>query len=259
MTINPYLHMKTFPLPTPDEVFSTLSNGESFTKLDLARAYKQMRVAKGSQGYLTINTPLGLFKYLRLPFGIASAPAIWQRAMATVLQGGPGVVYYLDDILVTRVTREEHIQNLKNVMSRLQGFGLRLNASKCRFFQDKLEFLGHFITPTGVSPTQQRVNNILDAAVPTNKAELKSFLGLMTYVSKFLPSISSVLHPLYQLLGKNVCWTWSHQCQSAFDKAKVLVSQAPVLAHYDVHKPLKLYCDASPTGLGACLMHVINN
>ena len=259
MTINPYLHMKTFPLPTPDEVFSTLSNGESFTKLDLARAYKQMRVAKGSQGYLTINTPLGLFKYLRLPFGIASAPAIWQRAMATVLQGCPGVVYYLDDILVTGVTREEHVQNLKNVMSRLQGFGLRLNASKCRFFQDKLEFLGHVITPTGVSPTQQRVNNILDAAVPTNKAELKSFLGLMTYVSKFLPLISSVLHPLYQLLGKNVCWTWSHQCQSAFDKAKVLVSQAPVLAHYDVHKPLKLYCDASPTGLGACLMHVIDN
>ena len=188
MTSNPYLHMKTFPLPTPDEVFATLSNGESFTKLDLARAYKQMRVAKESQGYLTINVPLGLFKYLRLPFGIASAPAIWQKAMTTVLQGCPVVVYYLDDILVTGVTREEHLKNPRNVMSRLQKFGLRLNASKCKFFQDKLEFLGHIVA-TGISPTQQRVSNILNAAAPTNKTELKSFLGLVTYVSKFLKSV----------------------------------------------------------------------
>ena len=203
MTINPHLHMKTFPLPTPDEVFTTLSNDESFTKLDLAQAYKQMRVAKESQGYLTINTPLGLFKYLRLPFGIASAPAIWQKAMTTVLQGCPGAVYYLDDILVTGVTREEHVKNFRNVMSRLQKFGLHLNASKCKFFQDKLEFLGHIVTLTGISPTQQRVSNILNAAAPTNKTELKSFLGLVTYVSKFMKSVSSVLHPLYQLLRKN--------------------------------------------------------
>ena len=87
MTINPHLCMQTFPLPTPDEVFSTLVNGESFTKLDLSRAYKQVKVATNSQCYLTINTHLGLYRYLRLPFGIASAPAIWQRAMTTVLQG----------------------------------------------------------------------------------------------------------------------------------------------------------------------------
>ena len=86
-TINPHLQEKTFPLPTPDEVFSTLANGDSFSKLDLARAYKQMEVAEGSQKFLTINTHLGLFRYKRLPFGIASAPAMWQKAMSVVLQG----------------------------------------------------------------------------------------------------------------------------------------------------------------------------
>ena len=84
-TINPHLQEKTFPLPTPDEVFSTLANGESFSKLDLARAYKQMEVEESSQPYLTINTHLGLFRYRRLPFGIASAPAMWQKAMSVVL------------------------------------------------------------------------------------------------------------------------------------------------------------------------------
>ena len=101
MTVNPQLCIQTFPLPTLDEIFSVLAYGESFSKIDLARAYKQMRVAKGSQTYLTINTPLGLYRYLRLPFGIASATAIWQKAMTTVLQRCKGVVYYLDDILIT--------------------------------------------------------------------------------------------------------------------------------------------------------------
>jgi len=100
VTINPYLKIPTYPLPIPDEVFAALANGESFTKLDLPRAYKQIKVAAGSQGYLTINTHLGLFRYQRLPFGIAPTPAIWQKAMSIVLQGCNGVVCYLDDILV---------------------------------------------------------------------------------------------------------------------------------------------------------------
>ena len=91
-----------------------------------------MKVAADSQKYLTINTHMGLYRYLKLPFGIASAPAIWQKAMATVLQRCKGVVYYLDDILITGVTWEEYTQNLKNVLSSLQKFGLRLNEAKCK-------------------------------------------------------------------------------------------------------------------------------
>ena len=169
-----------------------------------------------------------------------------------------GVVYYLDDILITGVTRKEHTQNLKNVLSRLQKFGLRLNEAKCKFFQTKIEFLGHVITPNGISPTEQRVDNILQAPAPKTKSELKSFLGLMTYNSKFIPSVASVLHPLYQLLRKDSRWQWTVKCQDAFDKAKVLMSQSPVLVHYDVNKPIKLYCDASPHGVGACLMHIVD-
>ena len=258
VTINPHLKVPTYPLPTPDEVFATLANGESFTKLDLSRAYKQMKVADSSQGYLTITTHMGLFRYQRLPFGIASAPAIWQRAMSIVLQGCSGVVCYLDDLLVTGPTRDVHIQNLRQVLSRLQKFNLRLNASKCKFFQASVEYLGHLVTPSGISPTQERVKGVTEAPPPKNKSELKSFLGMITFNAKFLPSLSTMLHPLYKLLRKDTHWKWTNACQQAFFKAKTAVSQAPVLAHYDVTKPIKLYCDASPYGLGACLMHVID-
>ena len=132
-----------------------------------------------------------------------------------------------------------------------------MKLSKCGFFQDELEFLRHTISQEGVRPTKERVDNILAARSPRNKAELKSFIGLMTYNVKFLPAITSVLHPLYRLLKKSARWSWGKKHKHAFKKAKELVSKAPVLTHYSVNSPVKLYCDASSYGLGACLMHVI--
>ena len=100
VSINPVLQSHTYPLPTPEEMFSALANGESYTKLDLARAYKQMKVREECQSLLTINTHRGLYRYTRLPFGITTAPSLWQQAMAQVLSGIPNVGYYIDDILI---------------------------------------------------------------------------------------------------------------------------------------------------------------
>ena len=202
MTVNPYLQTKTFPLPTTDEVFSMLAQGESFSTLDLARAYKQMVVAPDSRACLTINTPLGLFRYRRLPFGIATAPAIWQKAMSVVLQGCKGVVYYIDDILVTGKTRVEHEHNLQMVFRRLQQFGLRIKLSKCQFFQDSVTYLGHKITCEGTQLTQERIRAVKEAPTPQNKTELKSFLGMMTYNVRFLRFLPDIMQPLYQLVKR---------------------------------------------------------
>jgi len=217
-----------------------------------------MTVATESQRYMTITTHMGLFRYQRLQFGIASAPAIWQKAMSIVLQGCKGVVCYLDDILVTGPTREKHVKNLRLVLSCLQKFGLRLNGLKCRFFQTSVEYLGHLVTPKGIRPTQERVKSITEAPSPKSKSELKSFLGMITLNARFMPSLSTMLHPLYELLHDDIPWKWTKNCQQAFEKAKQSVSRAPILVHYDVSKPIKLYCDASPCGVGACLMHVIS-
>ena len=112
VTISPVICPQVYPLPTPEELFSALANGESYSKLDLSRAYKQMKVENSSQPLLTINTYLGLYWYARLPFGILTA----QKAMAQVLQGIPGVVNFIDDILVTGCTRVEHEANLQRVL-----------------------------------------------------------------------------------------------------------------------------------------------
>ena len=234
MTVNPQLRPKTYPLPTLDEVFAVLAQGESFSTIDLSRAYKQMEVAEGSRPFLTINTHMGLFRYRRLPFGIATAPAMGQRAMCIVLQGCRGVVYYIDDILVTGRSWKEHEENLQEVFRRLQQFGLKIKLEKCRFFEESVDYLGHTISCQGLAPTKERIASIVQAPAPSNKVELKSFLGLMTYNCRFLPCLSQVLNPLYQLVKREARWKWGMEQIGAFETAKELVAKAPVLAHYDV-------------------------
>ena len=126
-------------------------------------------------------------------------------------------------------------------------------------FIKELEFLGHVISPEGVKPTKNRVTSILEAPTSTNKQELQSFLVMLTYNAKFLPNISHTLHPLNQLVWKHTPWEWKAKQQKTFEAAKCLLSQDAALAHYDVNRTLKINCDASVYGLGACLVHVIDD
>ena len=181
------------------------------------------------------------------------------KSNGTDSAGITGVVVFIDDILVTGKTKEEHIEYLRNVLSQLCQAGLRLNKSKCLFFQKSLEYLGHLISKEGIRPTEERVKCVLNAPPPQNKQQLQSFLGLMTYNVKFLPSLSHVLHPLNSLLQKNAKWKWSEEEQKSFDAAKAILTNRQYLAHYDVSKPLKVYCDASAKGVEACLTYVMPN
>ena len=210
-----------------------------------------------SQAVLTMNTPLGLLMPTRLPFGLKVSPNLWQRTMDEVLKGLTGVACYLDDILVTGRSREEHKANLEAVMQRLQERGLRLRREKCELFREKIVYLGHEISKDGLRPTGERVKGIVNMPAPGNVKELFTFLGLMTYNARFIPNLSTLLRPLYDLTRTGVKWAWTQECQATFNKAKASLSSARALAHYDVNKPLKMYCDASSRGVGACIVHLM--
>ena len=154
--------MDQHPLPKPEELFATLSGGVQFTTLDLAHAYQQVPLDEESKSCVTINTHLGLYRYTRLPFGVASAPAIFQRTMDTLLQGIPGVICYIDDILITGQTESEHLKALDEVLSRLGQSGLRVKKEKCAFLQDSVEYLGHRIDRHGMHATPQKLTAIND-------------------------------------------------------------------------------------------------
>ena len=176
--------------------------------------------------------------------------------MELLLQGIPGVVVYLDDILITGKTKSEHVKALLDeVLSQLEKAGLRHQKKKCVFMATEVGYLGHRIDAEGLHPLSDKVRAIQEAPSPRSVSELKSYYGLLSYYGKFLPSLSSILAPLYHLLNVSVRWQWSDKEQKAFKKSMELLLSSKVLVHLDPDREVVLACDASPYGLGAVLSH----
>lgn len=255
-TVNPALNVEQYPLPRIEDIFASLAGGKRFSKIDLTQAYLQMELDDTSQDLLIINTHKGLYRYHRLPFGIASSPAIWQRAMDQVLQGIPYTKCILDDMIITGRNDEEHLQNLSSVLQRLEEHGLRANLDKCQFLQERISYCGHHIDENGLHKSPEKVEAVQKAPRPETVTQLRSWLGLVNYYHKFLPGISTVLAPLNELLQQGKKWHWSSSCEHAFNKVKELMTSEQVLCHYDPDLPLRVASDASPYGLGAVISHV---
>ncbi|XP_040197550.1 uncharacterized protein K02A2.6-like, partial [Rana temporaria] len=257
MALNSQLEIDQYPLPRVDDIFASLAGGQKFTKLDLKQAYLQFEVHPSSRKFLTINTHKGLYQYNRMVFGVASAPAIWQRKMDEILADIPFTQCLLDDMLITGRTDQEHKQNVELVLARLQEQGLKVNLAKCQFMVPKLEFCGHLVDAEGIHTTEAKVDALVKAPAPTNVQQLRSYLGLLNYYHKFLPDLAHTLFPLNKLLEKHSRWDWSAACQRAFEVSKRKLLASRMLVHYDLQKPLTLACDASPYGLGAVLSHIL--
>ena len=185
VTINPVLREDKYPLPHIEDIFAKMAGGKRFSKIDLKNAYLQMEVGEDSKKYLTIKTHKGLFKYNRLPFGIKTAPSIWQRAMEQTLQGIPGREVMLDDIIVTGTSDAEHLENLEAVLRRLAEKDLRINAKKCRFFMERIEYCGHEIDHDGLHKTKAKIEAVQKAPHPQDVSRLRGFLGLVNYYHRF--------------------------------------------------------------------------
>ncbi|XP_026289200.2 uncharacterized protein K02A2.6-like, partial [Frankliniella occidentalis] len=242
-------------MPTIEEAFSALSGGAVFSKIDLTDAYTQLAVDDDAAKLLTVATHKGLFSVHRLPYGLSAAPGIFQRMMCDLLTGMDGVVVWLDDILVTGRTRQEHDGRLHEVLKRISDKGLRVNAKKCQFHKSELEYLGFKLDSTGRQPMRKRVAAILDAPPPTDVSELRSFLGKLNFYDKFLESRATIFEPLYRLSDNDKEWVWGEAQQNAFEEAKKMLCSAKVLVHYDLKRELVVCADGSPVGVGAVLAH----
>lgn len=216
-----------------------------------------MHVDEQSREMLTINMHKGLFRYCKLPFGITSAPALFQRAMDQILSGLPGVQCYLDDILCTGADDEEHLHNLDATLERLKEYGLRIRKEKCEFFQSSVEYLGHVIDAKELHTAPSKITSIMDAPPPQIVSQLKSFLGLLNYYGRFISNLASLLKLLHNLLCKEEAWKWIANCQEAFQKAKKVLTASEVLTHFNPSLPIQLACDASPYGVGAVISHIM--
>lgn len=197
------LDIEQYPIPRIRNLFHKLKNGKLFSKIDLSDAYLQIEIDEESKNLLVVNTPLGLYQYQRLPFGVASAPAIFQRLIEQVISGIPGCVNYLHDIICTGANDEEHIHNLRLLLTRLCDAGFKCNLNKCSFMQQKIEYLGHIISSSGIQQSEKGTEVIKNLPRPKNLIELQSFLGKVNYYGAFIKNFSTICGPLNLLRKKN--------------------------------------------------------
>ena len=161
------------PLPLPEDIFATLNGGRVFTQIDLRDAYLQVELDEKSKELCTIATHLGNFQYQRLPFGVKSAPGIFQSIIDNMLAGLPFAVAYLDDVIVVSKTPEEHRKHLEEVFRRIEQFGFRVKPEKCSFFQSQIRYLGFIVSKDGRRPDPTKVQAISDMPLPTDVSTLR--------------------------------------------------------------------------------------
>ena len=258
ITVNKAIQIDTYPIPKVEDLFSSLAGGKIFSKLDMSQAYCQLELEDSSKDYTVINTHRGLFRYNRLCFGISSAPGIFQRTVEQLLKGNPGVLCYLDDILITGSTAEEHKSRLTEVLSKLDEAGFKLRLDKCYFCVPSVSYLGYIIDSNGLHPSPQKVKAIVEAPSPTNIKQLESYLGVFNFYRRFIPNASSVLEPLNALRRSDRRWSWEKEQVEAFQNSKKLLLNSSALAHFDANLPISVTADSSPYGLGAVLNHIID-
>ena len=259
VTVNQVSKLDNYPIPKTDDLLTVMGGSEKFTKLDLSQAYQQLLLDDESKKFTTINTHKGLYQYNRLPFGISSAPGIFQRTLENLLKGIPYTVTRLDDILIGGRDEDDHLHNVNTVLTRLNTAGLRLREDKCTFMALEVVYCGHIINKSGIQPVKEKVEAIDKAPEPQNVSQLKSFLGMLNYYHKWLPNVSTVLEPLHELLRSGRKWKWGTEQQEAFEKSKRLLKSAELLVHFDPEKEIVLASDASDYGLGAVLSHKLDD
>ncbi|KAI2643843.1 Retrovirus-related Pol polyprotein from transposon 17.6 [Labeo rohita] len=250
---NKALIVDSHPLPHMEELLNDLRGASVFTTIDLMSAHHQLPLHEECRDITVFITHDGLFRYCRVPYGLASAPSAFQKMMETVLIGIHGVSNYLDDIIMYGATQDSHDATLRSVMQRLSDAGLELNWEKCTFSQSSLKFLGHVISKSGIFPDDEHMSAIIDAPALHDLASLRSFLGLISWYSKFLPNFASVAECALLRDTSNAEFDWTDSADCSFKALKELLSTSPVLALFDPSLPIIISTDASDYGLGGVL------
>ncbi|KAF4713680.1 hypothetical protein FOZ63_015799, partial [Perkinsus olseni] len=199
--LNQACHTEAYPVPRPDDVQEHLSHAKVFSTLDLRSGYWQLPVRPEDQHKTAFCPGPGfpLYEWCRMPFGLASAPATFQRLMDMVLGHLPFVRVYLDDVLVFSRSHEEHLRHLEEVFRLLEEANLTIAGDKCEIARSEVGYLGHVFNEKGMTPDAAKVEAVLRWPVPTTASELRSFVGLAGYYRHFVSHFSSVVRPLYAL------------------------------------------------------------
>ena len=249
-----------YPLPRIEDNLDALRGSKLFSTLDLASGYWQVQMDPDDKEKTSFCTKYGLYQFKVMPFGLCNAPGTFERLMETVLRGmqWERAVLYLDDIIIFSSTVQEHMARLEEVFQRLQKANLTLKPTKCHFFQQQVEFLGHIVDEKGVSTDPQKIEAIVNWEIPRRVKEVRAFLGITGYYRRFIKDYAEIAKPLHQLTEKKNDFEWTDEVNEAFEKLKKALTQAPILGYPSQREQdtFILDTDASNCHIGGVLSQI---
>lgn len=245
-----------YPLPRVEDLLDQLAGHNIFISLDLASGYYQIPISEKSQEKTAFVTPDGQFEYTRMPFGLANAPSVFQRAMHKLLDKSKVgyVIIYMDDVLIPARSFKEAMQRLDEVLNLLREGGLTLKLKKCKFMFDKLDFLGFEISGDGIRPGSLKSDAVSRFPTPRTTHDVRRFLGLASFFRRFVKDFALIVRPLTALLKKDACWKWGKDEDKAFTEIKTRLTCRPILALYDKTLETQLHTDACKFGIAGILL-----
>lgn len=245
-----------YPMPRIEDQIDRLSGNVYFNTLDLASGYYQIPISDESKSKTAFVTPDGQFEFNRMPFGLANAPAVFQKSINMVLGNVrfDTALAYMDDILVPSKTFEQGMARLRVVFEKLRQAGLTLKPQKCYFFKQKVEYLGFEVSGDGIKPGSRKVEAVSNFPTPKDVHNVRQIIGLASFFRRFIKGFAQIARPLTQLLKKDTIWVWGNEQEGAFREIKNILSSKPVLALYNPTAETQIHTDASKHGVGGVLM-----
>jgi RNase H-like domain found in reverse transcriptase/Reverse transcriptase (RNA-dependent DNA polymerase)/Integrase zinc binding domain/Retroviral aspartyl protease len=252
--LNKAIKREHFQIPTFDDVICQLHGKRMYTIIDMRDGFWHVQLDDASSKLCTFNTPFGRYSYRRLPFGLSSSPEVFQRKNYELFGDIPNVYIVFDDIIIAAADDDEHDTALRELLERARKYNVRFNRSKIQLKVSTVRYLGHIVSADGIRPDPSKVRAIVDMPTPSDRKALLRFLGMVTFVSRWLPGLADMRRPLTELLKDDVEWNWTSTHQRAVDDIKKAVSSTPVLRYFDPTIPAVIQTDASSTGLGSVLL-----
>eukprot|EP00253_Pinus_taeda_P010862 PITA_10862 len=244
-----------YPLPRIDELFDQVKGATVLSKIDLRSGYHQIRIKEEDIAKKAFRTRYGQDEFVVLPFGLTNAPATFMCLMNSVFHRflEKFVLIFIDDILIYSQTRKEHEEHLRLVLQTLREHQLYAKFSKCDFFKEEIQYLGHVITKEGIVVDPQKIKTIMEWPIPKDVADIRSFMGLAGYYRRFVKGFSRVAYPITSLQKKGKVFKWTSECQKSFEQLKHLLTTTPILSIADPNKDYVVCTDASKEGVGGVL------
>ena len=263
--LNAITKKDAYRLPYMSEILDNLGNANYLSSIDLSKAFWQLPILESDRDKTAFYVPnRGSFRFVTTPFGLTNAPATQQRLVDFLFYGPEfehAVFVFLDDIIVISPTFEHHIAMLLRVHDKLKKANLTINFAKSQFFRTELKYLGYIVNSQGLQVDPSKVDAILNYPTPTNKKEVKRFLGTASWYRRFVPNFSSIAGPLNRLTstGKKASpFAWSKEAEDSFNKLKECLITAPILSRPNYDLPFEVHTDASDYGVGALLTQTID-